>query len=333
MDFFNLCEESQQILDQEIIPTQQLGDDSFGNVEQSLIQSCDTVSTTPVKSIKRSTKNPASKAPAKKQRRINLDSSTANVEPLPVRRQLAFDPNPTEPVDLTSELEQESQLQSFDSAIADCGSTSSETIDLESDKENQQWKKWEAEGLFKRNPTLSMDSMNCKVVATFSTNYGRTVAVALDTKSNGDFTMIKIFKKFNMTGFYQRAQQVSLRTVEAERVILQFPMFVKQAEDLILNGSIPKVHIKFEKGIKADEDLDNAQWNLDINQSTNRLVRVSLITFDISQPLVSTYFQVKLYKKSEEDGYFHRDSGVTMTLQEMEEISDNRKVLIKSFKL
>ena len=178
-----------------------------------------------------------------------------------------------------------------------------------------------------------MDSLKCKIVATYLTNYGRQVVIAIDIKTRGDFTMFKVFKKFTATGFFQRTQQVSLRTVEAERIILQLRMFLQHSVNYLTGEkSFPVIKQRFEKIIAADVELDNAQWNLDVAESAKRLVRVSLVTYDVKQPIVSTYFNIQLYKKSEEEGVFRRDSGVTLTLQEVEEISDNRKQIIKSMK-
>ena len=158
-------------------------------------------------------------------------------------------------------------------------------------KENEQEKKFnENENTERYRPTLSQDSLHYKHIATFSPNHARTVVVTVDLKTEGDFTQFKLFKKFPETGFFQRAQQISLRTIEAERVIIQLPVFVEKATKYILNGVRP-ITQTLEASLDEHTDFGNAQWNLDVSRSSTRLVRVSLLTYDVTQPLISTYFQ------------------------------------------
>ena len=140
-----------------------------------------------------------------------------------------------------------------------------------------------------------------------------------------------MFKKFPETGFFQRAQQISLRTIEAERVIIQLPVFVEKATKYILNGVRP-ITQTLEASLDEHTDFGNAQWNLDVSRSSTRLVRVSLLTYDVTQPLISTYFQVKLFKK-QDDGIFRKEQWVTITLQELEDLANEHKTVLRGLKI
>ena len=309
-------------------------------------QRCWTISgpttETPKKRLGKST------LPSGVSKRSKRGESSVSVPAL--KRSLAFDPNVPliNIADIKMELdEQQSQAETVmedeswngyaeflqDTTSMDTGYGSDKAhdtdevtmvVDVESDENKKQGDS------YKMNPTISQDSMKYKHITTIKESIGRTVIISIDPRSHGDFTQIKVFKKFPNCGFFRRSQQISLRTVEAERILLQSQTFVDHAMQYIMNGwSVGRKvdNVKF-KGIDAATDERNSQWSLDVTTTANRLVRVSLITYDCKQPLVTTYFQVKLFKKGT-DGVYIMEQWLTLTLQELEGIANEHKLVLK----
>lgn len=249
------------------------------------------------------------KTPMKRGRKT-MDAETAvTVDPKPVQRSLAYQPNAPQPVDVSDFFEKDE--------TADSGYGGGDE-----NKENNLLNEKDAE-LFRKHPTMSQDSLYYNHIHTIVANHGRKVVVSMDPRSHGDFTQFKVFKKFADTGFLQRAQQMSLRTIEAERVLLQLDQFA----DIGNNLYPEKTTHHFETSINEQADIANCAWYRDISRTQNRLVRVSFLCFDHLQPVISSYFQVKLFKRAD-DGIFKLDQWVSMTIQELEQMSYQRKAIV-----
>ena len=176
-------------------------------------------------------------------------------------------------------------------------------------------------------PTISQDSMVYKHLALVSPNWGRVAAISMDPKT-GDFTQFKIFKKLD--GFFKRYQQISLRTIEAEKIVLQFGHFTAVARTLTTGDILSPLIIRPRSGKQwlESDDATLSHWYLDVHRSAERLVRVSFTVYDVVQPIISTYFQIKLFKRDGNDNIFKRDRYISMTLQELIAFSDRRDKII-----
>jgi hypothetical protein len=150
-------------------------------------------------------------------------------------------------------------------------------------------------------------------------NWDRTVVVSIDKKT-GHFVQLKLFKKFMPHDFIQRIQQVSLRRVEAEKIFFQLDLFYNAAMKLLQKQLIPLLNFtSFMDDI--NQDVDSTHWYMDVHTSEHRIVRVSLAAYDVLTPIVSTYFQIKVFKPDNE-GNFKRQEYVAMTLQELNELKN-----------
>lgn len=171
-----------------------------------------------------------------------------------------------------------------------------------------------------QRPTISQDSMNYDHMINFSQNWGRTVVISLDKKS-GDFVQLKVFKKLLPDNFHHRVQQVSLRRVEADKVFFQLEYFYEIAMRLMMRNNVaPLLNVSAHKD-DCQKDLQTSHWNTDVHTSSGRIIRVSFTIYNIYAPLISTYFQVKVFKPdAQADGVFKREEYVSFTMQELKEL-------------
>ena len=250
--------------------------------------------------------------------------------PKPVQRSLAYDPAATQ-VDITDLIKKEEEN------VQDSGVDT--LSDNDENKENKRFfdartsdkfdnfTKEERLEFYRKHPTMSQDAEHYKYITVVDPNHARQVAVTLDPRTAGEFTQFKVFKKFPETNFCQRAQQVSLRTIEAERVILQLRHFLNSVNIY----DFTRKEFKFQSGIDEKADLENAHWSRDITRTPNRLVRVTFVCYDVAQPDITTYFQVKLYKK-DEGGVYKLNQWVSITLQEMADLAVTSTQICRNLK-
>ena len=78
------------------------------------------------------------------------------------------------------------------------------------------------------------------------------------------------------------------------------------------------------------DDATLSHWHLDIHRTAQRLVRVSFTVYDVVQPIVSTYFQIKLFKRDSSDGIFKRDRYISMTLQELMAFNERKEEIMRA---
>ena len=184
------------------------------------------------------------------------------------------------------------------------------------DKENQH--------LMFAAPTISEDSMSNHHMITINPNWGRALVVAMDKSSHGDFTQFKLFKRQHSSVCFKRQQNVCLRTVEAEKIILQLGKYVDVANSLIAQDLQPISDSRPMYNDEVHTDAKRCHWYQDVHESAQRMVRVSLTVYNVAQPLVSTYLQIKSFKK-DLGGVFRRERYISITLQELIELNLHKK--------
>lgn len=178
---------------------------------------------------------------------------------------------------------------------------------------------------------ISMDAMKYRHIALVRPLPYRAAAISVDLETNWEFTQFKVFAK-DRDGSYYRRQQVSLTAVESLKILYQLNHFVRCADNYVLNNpNLQPVNLKEQvKDISEVADMNNSQWCLDVHRSDNRLIRVSFVVYDLNQRLISTYFQIKFFKKDPTE-QFKLYRFVNFTLQELKALADRERQLCQFY--
>lgn len=116
----------------------------------------------------------------------------------------------------------------------------------------------------------------------------------------------------------RKNQQVSLRPIEAER-ILQRSGQIRQSILSSISTTLPKQLEKMfcdELHPTEEEDAACCHWYLDMFETARRKLRISYIVYNMKDPFGTLYVQIKLFTRSDINKPFLRQSQVNYTLSE-----------------
>jgi hypothetical protein len=202
--------------------------------------------------------------------------------------------------------------------------------------------------------TPDQDEVICAWKDDFSTTSDRLTRISVTRFSNDDGTtsdkkianwvQLKLFKltkppKLGPDGKalpelgIRKSQQIGLRPIEAEKIL-------KACEHIRLN-ILSAMYVKHSPLAEtfapsaSPTDLEDSKychWFLDLYQTLRRKIRISYTVYNVNDPLLSFYVQVKVFTRKEADKPFIRQSQVNINLREFRLLADKSEDYVNSLR-
>lgn len=150
--------------------------------------------------------------------------------------------------------------------------------------------------------------------------------------NNSNFVQFKLFKWNHNDSIWRVHQQVSLTLSEFDKVLLQMEPLRDEIKEFI-SGPLPSKPLKFVGGrCSPSTDVTQTHWFKEVHHTQRRLVRVSVVVYDLCQPLVSSYVQIKLFTRANENAEFERDRIVSFTFREFCDMAEKQNFIERNCK-
>jgi len=193
--------------------------------------------------------------------------------------------------------------------------------------------------------TPTEDQNNSIWVWDFSISHSRMLRQSVSEWANpetGDRTIfynIKIFRvdSNNPAAGVKQCQQISLTSTEGIDLLRKVTYYRFEIIKQLKNEDINCGTINYQKGIPFQSitdtmDESECHWFKDIYESKRRKLRISYIVHDNEKPDSSTYVQLKLFTRAQEDKEYTKRNQVSMSQRELRQLSEGNPEMIDTIR-